>query len=530
MFKRIYLAYFSLCVVFGMLIVNLGFIIADIDSSPATTTQGTKSYLISSSRGMIYDRNMEKLVNCENENFAICLPSTEILSKIEKYVADGERQNIYNNLKNGKITIFPTNKTFSENHIKSVSVCNRYSNNQPCVHLIGHLDENGVGAMGLEKAYQNFFNLSKGEIRAVWSVDALGNPLFGEGISIKNDGYNSPMGIQLTIDLTIQKIAENALINHNVTKGAVVILDGSTNEILAMASVPTFDPNNLGKSVNDENLPFINRAITPYSVGSIFKPFVSSVAIENDIEFEYECVGSIKIGSTQFKCSNNTAHGLVDMNSAMEMSCNTYFIALGQKVGTEKLISICSDFGLGKPIELADNFNLKSGKLPTVESINSPQALANLSFGQGELLASPLQMAVAYSCFTNGGFYQHPTLMKAIIDENGKAIQKVELPEKYRIINENTANRVDGILKNVVTNGNGNKAYSFITNNHGKTATAQSGWYENGKEINHTWFCGYFYFNGKTYVVSIFKEDGISGANDCAPVFKEISDNIVKLG
>ncbi len=529
MFKRISLAYFSLCVVFGMLIVNLGFIIADIGSSPATDTQGTKSYLVSSSRGMIYDRNMEKLVNRENENFAVCLPSTDILSKIENYVSDSEKQNIYNKLQNGKIALFPTNENFSENHIKSVSVFNRYSSNQPCVHLIGHLDENGVGAMGLEKAYQNFFDLSKGEIRAVWSVDALGNPLLGEGITIKNNNYNSPMGIQLTIDLNIQKIAEIALINHNITKGAVVILDSSTNEILAMASVPTFDPNNLGKSVNDENLPFINRAITPYSVGSVFKPFVSSVAIENDIEFEYECVGSIKIGTTQFKCSNNTAHGLVDMNSAMEMSCNTYFIALGQKIGTEKLISLCWDFGLGKPIELADDFYLKTGKLPTFESINSPQALANLSFGQGELLASPLQMAVAYSCFANGGFYQHPTLMKAIIDEDGNIIQKVELPQKYRIINESTAKRVDGILKNVVTNGNGNKAYSFITSNRGKTATAQSGWYKNGKEINHTWFCGYFDFNGTTYVVSIFKEDGISGANDCAPVFKEISEKIVGL-
>ena len=530
MFKRIYLAYFCMCLCFGMLIINLGFIISEIGLSPTTTTQGTKSYLLSSSRGMIYDRNMKKMVNSENKNFAVCLPSTDILSTIENHVLDGEKQSIYDNLSNGKIAIFSTNENFSENLIKSFSLSNRYSDNQPCVHLIGHLDENGVGVMGLEKTYENFLKLSSGELKAVWSVDALGHPLLGEGINIKNDNYLSPSGIQLTIDSDIQKIAEEALLNHNIEKGALVILDSANNEILAMASVPTFDPNNLGKSVNDQSKPFINRAITPYSVGSIFKPIVSSVAIENDIDLEYNCVGSIKIGSTLFKCSNNTAHGMVNMNSAMEKSCNTYFIALGQEIGASKLLSLSGDFGLGKSLELADDFHLKSGKLPAIESINSPQSLANISFGQGELLASPLQMAVAYSCFANGGFYQSPTLMKAIIDEDGNPVQQVELPQKYRILNENTIKEMDKILGNVVTNGNGIKAYSFITNNHGKTATAQSGWYENGKEINHTWFCGYFSANGKTYVVSIFKEDGISGANDCAPVFKEISESILHLG
>ena len=89
-------------------------------------------------------------------------------------------------------------------------------------------------------------------------------------------------------------------------------------------------------------------------------------------------------------------------------------------------------------------------------------------------------------------------------------------------------NKIDDILESVVANGNASKAYSENVTNHGKTATAQSGWYENGREITHTWFCGYFSHNNRTYVAVIFKEDGTSGAVDCAPVFKEISENIVK--
>ena len=136
-------------------------------------------------------------------------------------------------------------------------------------------------------------------------------------------------------------------------------------------------------------------------------------------------------------------------------------------------------------------------------------------------------MAVAYACFANGGYYREPTLMKGIIDKHGNIIQKVALPEKYKVFNESAVNQIDKILESVVANGNANKAYSALTINHGKTATAQSGWFENGREITHTWFCGYFEHNGKTYVVVIFKEDGISGAMDCAPVFKFISENIV---
>ena len=307
------------------------------------------------------------------------------------------------------------------------------------------------------------------------------------------------------------------------------VLDAQTCEILASASIPEFNPLDLSASLQNEDSPFINRALTPYTVGSIFKPFVAVSAIESNIDFTYNCTGSINVNGTIFRCNNSTAHGFLNLKTAMEQSCNTYFIALGQKVGTEKLITLCSSLGLGKSIELADNFNLKSGILPSSESITSPQALANLCFGQGELLVSPVQMATAYACFANGGHYREPTLMKGIIDKNGNIIQKVHLPQKYRVLNDSTISRIDQILESVVSNGNASKAYSEMVTNHGKTATAQSGWYENGREITHTWFCGYFTHNNKTYVVVIFKEDGTSGGVDCAPVFKEISENIIKI-
>lgn len=515
--------------IFGLLIVNIGFIMSGVGDFPSSQAKNTRSLVVAESRGMIYDRNMKKIVNTTTNMATVCLPTTKAYNIIESHITNEQAKDIYANMTNDKISILHLPERFNENHVKSIACVNRYSDNQPGAHLIGHLDENGVGVMGLEKAYDSYLSQNKGSMKAVWSVDALGNILSGEGISFESENYLSPAGIQLTIDLEIQKIAEDSLVNCGITKGAAVILNSDTNEILAVASAPTFNPNDISSGLNSADSPFINRCFTPYSVGSVFKPFVATCAIENHIQLTYNCTGSITVGDTVFRCSNNKSHGVVDMNSAMEQSCNTYFIALGQKIGKEKLVSLCSDFGLGKEIEIADNFYAKSGILPSVESINSPQALANISFGQGNLLSSPLQMAVAYSCFANGGYYRAPTLMKSIVDERGNKIQKVKLPQGYRIINTSTGKEIDKILGNVVSKGNGKMACSAITENHGKTATAQSGWYENEREITHTWFCGYFSHNNVTYTVVIFKDDGYSGAVDCAPAFKFISNKIFDI-
>lgn len=515
--------------IFGLLIINLGFIGLGVGTSSTSQNTNTKSVVLGTSRGMIYDYNMNRLVNTESQNITVCLPTTSALNTISEFVTDEQKSIIYENMSNGKVSVFESLQKFDEEDIRSTTVFSRYSANQPCVHLIGHLDENGDGAMGLEKAYNSYLSGQNGELRAKWNVDALGHILFGEGIEFDKIDYLCPAGIQLTIDLNIQRIAENALLYHNIGKGACVVLDADTCEILACASVPEFNPLNLSADIDNADSPFINRALTPYSVGSVFKPFVAVSAIESNIEFTYNCTGNININGTIFRCNNSTAHGYLTMKTAMEKSCNTYFIALGQKLGTEKLLTLCSSLGMGKSVELADNFILKAGVLPSNESINSAQSLANLCFGQGELLVSPVQMAVAYACFANGGYYRAPTLMKGIIDENGNAIQRVRLPEKYKVLNESTIMRIDAILESVVSNGNASRAYSEVVTNHGKTATAQSGWYVDGKEITHTWFCGYFTHNNRTYVVVIFKEDGSSGAMDCAPVFKEISENIIKI-
>lgn len=477
---------------------------------------------------MIYDRNMNKLVNSETFCTTVCLPVQGAVSTIEGSLNENEITTLHDNIKKNRVSVFKTTDVFNSPYVKTAITSERYSESQSCVHLIGHLDENGNGAMGLEKAYDSYLSQITGDMKAIWSTNALGHILTGEEIRLESNNYLSPAGIQLTIDLQLQKITEEALESHNIGKGAAVILNSYTNEILAMASAPKFNPNNVSVDISNPDSPFINRAITSYSVGSVFKPILSACALEKGLRLNYNCVGSINVNNTVFRCSNSNAHGNINMTGAMEESCNCYFIRLAQTINSEYLVSLCSDFGFGKTLELADNFITKAGYIPTVQALNSPEALANLAFGQGDLMASPLQLATAYSCFANGGYYKAPTLMKGIIDERGNTVQRVRLPDSYRILNESTVTKIDEALLSVVKNGNGHKADSTLTENRGKTATAQTGWYENGLEVNHTWFCGYFTAHDTTYTVVILKDDGKSGATDCAPVFKTISDEIYK--
>ncbi len=516
-------------VVFGVLMLNIFFIGIDAGTSEASQTANTKSISLSYSRGMIYDRNMCKMVNNQLEILTVVLPDNEALSKINSYITFEQKTELYDNLANGKVSVIKTDAVINEQTVKSVYSANRYSHDQLCAHIIGHLDNNGDGVLGIEKIYNNYLSQQAGELKAKWNVNALGHILYGEGISFESDNYLSPAGIQLTIDLRIQKIVEDVLREYNIGNGAAVVMNSETGELLASASVPTFDPNNLGNAVLNSDSPFINRAFTPYSVGSVFKPIVAATALENNTDLTYECTGTITVGGKAFSCNNETAHGLVNMKTAMEQSCNCYFIALGQLAEEENLLSMCKNMGLGKSVELADNYFIKSGTLPTQEELSSPPSLANFSFGQGTFSASPIQMASAYSVFANGGYYREPTLMKGIVDSNGDIIQKVALPQKKQVLSSGTVAEINEILQSVITNGNGHRAYSEMCVGYGKTATAQSGWYQDDREITHTWFCGYFEINDIKFTAVILKEDGNSGAQDCAPIFKTLSEKIVTI-
>ena len=165
--------------------------------------------------------------------------------------------------------------------------------------------------------------------------------------------------------------------------------------------------------------------------------------------------------------------------------------------------------------------------MPSAEEIKSSQDRANLSFGQGRLLASPLQMTAVYAAIANGGVYRAPSLMRSIIDKNRLEYMRAQLPFSRRVMTEETAQKVGELLNFTTENGSASKAKPDNMRIAGKTATAQSGQFDsNGNEITQSWFCGYFPYETPKYAVTVLKENGRGGSSDCAPVFKYIAENI----
>ena len=182
-------------------------------------------------------------------------------------------------LKNGEMSISKQEncdiKTDSD--ILNLKVPKRYSDSTLC-HIIGYTDENGDGICGIEKSYNEFLKENEGSVSAVFKTDALGRVLLGEDTEIRYDNFDESPGVVLTIDRDIQKITEEALKNGGIKKGAAVVLKADTCEILACASLPSFDPEHPEKCVESKDSPFINRAFLPYSVGSVFKVVTAAAA------------------------------------------------------------------------------------------------------------------------------------------------------------------------------------------------------------------------------------------------------------
>ncbi|MCM1545127.1 MAG: penicillin-binding transpeptidase domain-containing protein, partial [Ruminococcus sp.] len=239
----------------------------------------------------------------------------------------------------------------------------------------------------------------------------------------------------------------------------------------------------------------------------------------------YECKGSVKIGDVTFKCYSDKAHGKETMTEALENSCNTYFINLLEQIDADYLLALCRSLGFSSSTEIADSIIAAKGALPQNKDLLYPGERANFSFGQGKLLATPIQMLSAYHALATGN-YVCPTVIYGTANADG-LIKTQSNPQTRKIFTAKTVKTMREMLSSVVENGNAQKAQSELMKLAGKTGTAQSGIYKNKIEVCRTWFSGFFPAENPHYIVIILNEDGESGSTDCAPVFKKICEGIV---
>ena len=187
------------------------------------------------------------------------------------------------------------------------------------------------------------------------------------------------------------------------------------------------------KSIQPQDTSLLNRVLCQYNVGSVFKPVLAAAALEAGRDgLTVECPGYTVVDGQVFRCASGTAHGTGDLAAALEKSCNGYFIRLGQELGAETVLEAARRLGFGQRVRVAGTLQGTAGVLPEAESLTPARQLANFSFGQGQLLATPLQVAAMMNAIAADGVYRAPSFVLHTLDEATGAVLESYPPPAAR--------------------------------------------------------------------------------------------------
>ncbi len=421
-------------------------------------------------------------------------------------------------------------------------------------HVLGYLKqwEKGDIEKGEGRKFTHYIGSEKGIAGVEATMDDLLRGPEGiktivrneKGRTIRMSDYTKPgtgATVRLTIDARKQLLLENAL--RHAGRAAGVIMDPNTGEILAMASVPDYDPNafipsisqDRWKSYNSNRLlsPLTNRAISEYAPGSTMKLATAIAgAFQGQAERSFSCDGYVAYGKHQIGCwiwnQSKGSHGSIGLPTAIQKSCNPYFNKLANSIGWRDMVQGCAKIGLGKPtgVELPGE---KPGILPGSDTwLNShPGATmtaaltAMLSIGQGDSMATPLQIAAMTASIANRGTYLQPRIVKSAISEEGKTLI-ADKPKAIRNLIQDGIKPTDlqlirkGMWLAVNSGGTAGKVRISDAEVAAKTGTAQT--VENGKKSNNSWVTSFAPYEEPRYVVCVLAQNAGSGGGVCGPL------------
>ena len=458
-------------------------------------------------------------------------------------------------------------------------------------HLLGYVGKieevtqsdfvpESIGKDGLEKTFDEYLQgkpgykmLRKNNVGYILGAEAIQQPTVGGTV-------------YLSIDARIQHITEQAM--RQVGRGAAVVLDPNTGDILAMVSVPSFDPNSFTPSLDpkewkrlttDSTKPLTNRALSGYPGGSTYKTLVALAAMANP-KANFTPNTRIYSPSAVFIANrwwpdwpgNVAGQGDINLITAMQWSTNTFFYQLGVRTGGDSMAEMGAKVGFGKkllvdddgkplvPGEMAgqmpgpkwmeeresrfvEGWKAKKKKDPaykiprTWKERWSDGHSANTSIGQGYVEVTPLQMAVMVAAVANGGNVLAPRLVRAITRMEGTETKLLkEFPVRKRGELGIKPEHLRGLqlgMRAVVEAGTGKKASigdpEFAI--AGKTGTAQFTARIHGSLVKDlkTWFTSYAPFDKPRYVLVVMVEGGVSGGSTCAPLTHEIYKGIREM-
>lgn len=361
--------------------------------------------------------------------------------------------------------------------------------------VIGFTGADDQGLLGLEAYYDEQLTGTNG--RVITAKDAYSH-------NIDND-YSTTveatdgMSLVTTINQTIQYYLEKGLketMNQYQAKGAYgVVMNCNTGAVVAMSSMPDFDCNEPYKLTYNKNIKAIKKLSNKkekeeaeskavqnqwrnftvsdtYVPGSVFKTFIASAALEENIatlDTTYNCTGSIKVDSYTMKCHYHPGHGTENFTQGLENSCNPFFITIGQKLGVHNYFKYFDGFGFTQKTGI----DLPGEAMPQYypEESYGIVELSSASFGQTNSL-TPIQVCAGLSAIANGGKLVTPYLVSSIVDADGKVVSKTQPNVVRQVISEETSKTVREMMKSVVDNGTGKNGYVAGYSVGGKTGTS----------------------------------------------------------
>jgi penicillin-binding protein 2B len=531
------------------------------------------------SRGTIYDRNMQVLAGdalaytvavnpkvihgfglaqevAAGLSKILQKPQKELFEQVTRQNADGEwLVNVEVRREGWKIDkatadrILAWKKQFAQNHniagrdwpgvVLFEEKTRVYPKHTLASHILGYVDKDGKPWMGLELTLNDTLSGTPGSI--VYQRDRKGQKLPGSKPELVPpiDGKD----VVLTIDQTIQHFAEMAISKAYQTfkpkSMTAIVVNPKTMEVLALANVPNFDPNEYWEYDVSKN--FVNTAIqSRYEPGSTFKLVTLAAAVDQGIfkpEDLYQS-GSIQVLRDKISDHRRGGWGKITYLEGVLRSSNVAFVKLGYEQLGEKLLReyiVRMGFTVPTGIDLP-------GEVGSVVNFHYPSEIATATFGQGQVIVTPIQQLSAYAAIANGGNLMKPYVVKRVIDSQTNEVIMERNPELIReVVSNEVAQEITGYLEQVVSDqerGTGKRAYLQGYRVAGKTGTANKvvdGQYSSGQWVVS--FIGYAPANDPQIAVAVIADAPDLGGNSnragevTAPVFKEIvSQSLRHLG
>ena len=528
--KRVLALYAAILFSFAVILCRLYFLAQNQTYAARAKAQSAVRLVLPARRGNFYDHTGALLTGLETQYLALCFPGENSYSRLYAYTDEDGQALLYQNRNRSMPFLLNVERDLYWQGVSCYPFARRYASAPLCQQLIGYLDGEGHGAAGLEKALDKLLTGTGEHDVLLCAVTAQGQLRAGETPQyLRQD--SKAVGVQLTISRQMQRAAE-AVAAETMTSGCILVLDTASAAVRASVSMPGYDPDNLAASLDAPDSPFLNRVLECYTVGSVFKPVLAAAALEQGTFPEYECTGAAVIDGQIFRCAGGVPHGQIGLEEALEKSCNGYFVRLGQQLGAENLLQAAQRFGFGQEISLAGDLHAASGNLPDAAELAQSGQLANFSFGQGSLLATPLQVAAMMNTIANGGVYRAPCLLDCALDEtSGEELSAFARPQAERVLTEQTAAAMRTMLEQTVAEGTAQDASGLPGGAAGKTGTAQTGQFTaEGKERMNLWFAGFYPAEDPQYTIVVLQDGQTQAAVSSAAVFAQLCTALHWLG